>query len=314
MVAAAAILTAVAGCAGGFGSSPAGPLEKTSVVVDVFPSIDTAGLYIAQMDGLFRAQGLNVTIKFAETSQATVTGIEKGSYDISSADYVTYTYNELACSCLRIIAEASFLQPGELVMLVGAHSRIGSVPGLVGKTISVAAPNDIATLLVRSLLADYGVLPSQVHFKPGVPLPAAGALLAKGLVDAAPVPQPFVSLDEEQYGLQELADLDQGATENFPLQGFAVTQAWATKYPNTLRAFVTALEQGQQIADTDRSAVEKAVEKFLGVPPVTAALISLPEYPLSIDPVRLQRVPDAMVLFGLLPKKDASFRMSSMIG
>lgn len=47
---------------------------------------------------------------------------------------------------------------------------------------------------------------------------------------------------------------------------------------------------------------------------MTAALISLPGYPLSIDPVRLQRVPDAMVLFGLLPKKDASFRMTSMIG
>lgn len=164
-VAAAAILAAIAGCAGGSGSPDAGSLEKTSVIVDVFPGIDTAGLCIAQLDGLFRAQGLTVTIKFAETSQATVTGVEKGIYDISSADYVTYTYNELACGCLRIIAEASFLQPGELVMLVGAHSYIESVPGLVGKTISVAAPNDIATLLVRSLLTDYGVLPSQVHFR-----------------------------------------------------------------------------------------------------------------------------------------------------
>jgi NitT/TauT family transport system substrate-binding protein len=306
-------VAAIAGCAGGSGSPAAGSLEKTSLVVDVFPSIDTAGLYIAEMDGLFRAQGLNVTIKYANASQTTVTGIEKGIYDISSADYVTYVYNELAGARLRIIAEASFLQPGELTLLVGPHSHVQTIAGLKGKTISVAAPNDIATLLIRSLLIEYGVSPEQVHFRPGVPLPGAGPLLVKGVVDAAPVPEPFVSIDEEKYGLQELASLDQGATQNFPLQGFVVTQAWARKYPRTLHAFVTALEQGQEIADTDRTAVEKAVEKFLGVPAETAALISLPAYPLSIDPVRLQRVPDAMVEFGLLPRKDASFRISSMI-
>jgi NitT/TauT family transport system substrate-binding protein len=309
----AAILAAAAGCSGGPGPSVSPP-EKTDIVVDVFPSIDTAGLYIAQMDGLFRSQGLNVTIKFAATSQSAVTGQEKGIYDISSADYVTYVYNELAGARLRIIAEASFLQPGELAMLAGTHSRIKTVAGLAGKTISVAAPDDIATLLVRSLLTQYGVSPGEVRFKAGVPLPDAGRVLHEGLADAAPVPEPFVSADEEQYGLGELADLDQGATENFPLQGFAVTQAWAQKYPGTLRAFVTALEQGQQIADTDRSAVEKAVEKFLGIPARTAALISLPGYPLSVDTVRLQRVPDAMVQYGLLPKKDASFKISSMTG
>jgi hypothetical protein len=42
--------------------------------------------------------------------------------------------------------------------------------------------------------------------------------------------------------------------------------------------------------------------------------ISLPGYPLSVDPVRLQRVPDAMVQFGLLPKKDATFKITSMTG
>ena len=55
--------------------------------------------------------------------------------------------------------------------------------------------------------------------------------------------------------MQELADLDQGSTQDFPIQGYAVTADWAKKYPNTLKAFTTALSQGQQIADTDRAAV-----------------------------------------------------------
>ncbi len=68
-------------------------------------------------------------------------------------------------------------------------------------------------------------------------------------------------------GLQELADLDQGATQDFPIQGYAVTAAWAQKYPSTLKAFTTALSQGQQIADTDRAAVEGAIEKYLPIKP-----------------------------------------------
>jgi hypothetical protein len=32
-------------------------------------------------------------------------------------------------------------------------------------------------------------------------------------------------------GLQELADLDQGSSQDFPIHGYAVTADWAKKYP-----------------------------------------------------------------------------------
>jgi NitT/TauT family transport system substrate-binding protein len=121
-----------------------------------------------------------------------------------------------------------------------------------------------------------------------------------------------VSQGEESHGLQELADLDQGSTQNFPIQGYAVTQAWAQKYPNTLLAFTRALSQGQEIADTDRGAVEHAIESYLGIAPTAAASISLPNFPTGVDSVRLQRVVSAMVRFGLLPQQDAGFTITSM--
>jgi ABC-type nitrate/sulfonate/bicarbonate transport system substrate-binding protein len=37
-------------------------LEKTSITVDDFPSVDSAGLYIAQLEGFFADEGLNVKI------------------------------------------------------------------------------------------------------------------------------------------------------------------------------------------------------------------------------------------------------------
>ena len=63
-------------------------------------------------------------------------------------------------------------------------------------------------------------------------------------------------------GAELLADFDQGATANFPVEGYVVTKQWAQKYPRTLAAFYKALEEGQQIADTNRGAVEAAFERL----------------------------------------------------
>jgi NitT/TauT family transport system substrate-binding protein len=96
--------------------------------------------------------------------------------------------------------------------------------------------------------------------------------------------------------------------------GYAVTKAWAKANPNTLKAFDTALEAGQQIADTDRQAVEAA---YVALPQGqgqvdrrTAAIMALSNYPLGVTPVRLQRVADVMKQFGFL---KSSFNINQLL-
>ena len=92
-----------------------------------------------------------------------------------------------------------------------------------------------------------------------------------------------------------------------------VTKTWANNNPNTLKRFLAALEQGQEIADTDRAAVEQAMEALpspLGVSPVTAAVMALDSYPTgTVDTVRIQRVADVMRQFLGFP----TFNVESMI-
>ena len=140
-----------------------------------------------------------------------------------------------------------------------------------------------------------------------MPYPDASPALVSGKVAAAVLSEPFVSQAEEKYGAVQLVDLDSGATEQFPVEGYATTASWAQANPHTMKAFLLALEAGQQIADTDRSAVESA---FVGLPPgaghidrTTAALMALNVYPLGIDAVRLQRVADVMQEFGFLKRR-----------
>jgi NitT/TauT family transport system substrate-binding protein len=325
IAAAAAVTMLAAGCSsGGSGSGTTGlKLEKTNIVVNAFPAIDSAGLYIAKDQGLFAAQGLNVTIVPVPqgpppSTQDLINGQVAGKWDITAGDYVTYIEDQLGAAGapqhdLRIVAESSFLQPNVLTVLVKGGSPISQVSQLKGKTVSVNATNDIGTLLIDSLLVSHGLKPGQIRYT-NLPFPAVAQTLAeaKTPIVAAFAPEPFVSSGEAQFGVQELADLDQGSTQDFPIQGYAVTADWAKKYPNTLKAFTTALSQGQQIADTDRASTEAAIEKYLGIPKQAAAFISLPAFPLGIDAVRLQRVVGAMSRFSLLPN-NISFKITSMV-
>jgi len=323
---AVAVTMLAAGCSSGGSGGGSAPLklEKTNIVVNAFPAIDSAGLYIAKDKGLFAAQGLNVTIAPVPkgpppSTQDLIKGQVGGQWDITAGDYVTYIEDQLGAGApkadLRIIAEASFLQPNVLTLLVKGGSPISQVSQFKGQTVSVTAPNDIGTLLIDSLLISHGLTPKQVHFATNVPFPAVvQTLTARNTpVVASFAPEPFVSGGESAVGLEELADLDQGATQDFPIQGYAVTADWAKKYPNTLKAFTTALSQGQEIADTDRAAVENVIGKYLHIAKQSAAFISLPAFPLGVDAVRLQRVVNSMKRFALLPK-NTDFQITSMIG
>ncbi|HEX3750510.1 MAG TPA: hypothetical protein VHW06_08105 [Streptosporangiaceae bacterium] len=47
---------------------------------------------------------------------------------------------------------------------------------------------------------------------------------------------------------------------------------------------------------------------------VAGRIMALPDFPPSVDPVRRQRVVDAMSESGLLPARDRSFRVNTMTG
>ena len=322
-VCSAAVAAVILGTAAGCSSSSSGAgatgsampvvtgLETKNLVVDDFPAIDSAGLYVAKNEGLFAKEGLNVTVApdYA-SSQHTVDQIESGKAQISSGDYVTYMnnfagVNGAANQNLEIVAEASALEPDVLALVAGPDSKITSLKQVEGKTLPNTGADDIGTLLVDSVLTGNNVPLRSVHFKENQDLTKVPFLVAAGQFPTGLAPEPFVTLGEQQAGDTVLADADQGATTNFPIQGYAVTRQWAQQNPNTLKAFVTALEEGQEIADTNRPELQRALQgKPLSIPPTIAGVISLPNFPVGVDPVRLQRVMNAMIEFNFFTNKQ----------
>jgi NitT/TauT family transport system substrate-binding protein len=332
-VAAAALLFAAGCSSGGSGTPPGSPgLEKPDLTVAVVPTTDSAGFYVALHEGLFAAQGLHINYVPAASGETIINQQALGGVDISAGNYVSYIEAQLNYSRglratnipdpnsvqiaadMDVFDEASVMQPGFVGLFTLPHSPITTAADLRGKTIGLNAPGNVAYLLLATYLEENGVSPSSVHLK-YFPFPVMTQALVSHQVDVAFLAEPFVSLAETTMGAVPLTDLDEGATNGFPIEGYAVTKQWAKRYPRTLAAFERALEQGQRIADLNGAAAEAAMEAFSstdGVTPEIGALMTFESYPSGeVDPERIQEVADAMHQFGLIPD---SFNAHGIIG
>jgi len=314
-------LLALSGCAAlgaTQGSTSPSGLEKTTLNVAVVPAVDSAGFFVALHEGLFAQRGLTIHYTPAVSSDEVINQQVAGQYDITGGNYVSYIQHYVDDhQNLEIVAEGSVMQEGAQAIYTMPSTHITTLSGLKGHLLGINAPLNINYLLVASVLTENGIKLSQVHFPTQpIPFPDMAAELAAGKISAAAMPEPFATAAEQQFGAVPLADLNQGATESFPIQGYVVTRAWAEQNPNTLNAFVATLSQGQEIADTSRSAIEHAMESLQGpqngqIPPIIAAVMAINIYPTSIDKVRIQRVADVMYQFGLL---KTQFNVTPMIG
>lgn len=300
------MIMVLAGCASAPGpasvTSTGPPPEEHDITVAALPSVDLAGLYVAQDEGLFAQQGLHVTITQIASSKAVIAAQLKGQVDISAGSYVGYIAAQAAGARFRILAEASTLRPDTRTLVVTGGSGVTSIAGLAGKKIGVNGTNSIGTLLISALLQENGISPKKVDFVTDqAGFPAMPGQLQQGAWQAAFLAEPYVTMAEEAYGDEELADLDQGATLDFPIDGYVATQAWARQHPRTAAAFVRAIEAGQELADTDPTIVRAAMAKYDQLPSMVTSVMALPDFPLGpVDEKRIQRTAEAMFQFGML--------------
>jgi NitT/TauT family transport system substrate-binding protein len=306
------IAVLAAGCGSGAGSAAltAAPKpEEPDITVAAIPAVDLAGLYIAQDRGLFARQGLHVTIVPVPSSQSVITEQLAGKVDISAGSYVAYIAAQAAGSRFQILAEASILSPDTRALVVPANSRITNVAQLAGGTIGVNGVNSIGPLLASALLAAHGVSPSKVRFVtvPGG-FPAIPGQLQQGAWSAAFLAEPYITAAGQQYGQLVLADLDQGAVLNLPVDGYVATQTWAQAHPATAAAFTRAIEQGQAIANGSTSAVQAIMARNDGLPPQVTGSMALPSsYPVGpVEEAGIERVAAVMLKFGVLSQRDAA--------
>jgi NitT/TauT family transport system substrate-binding protein len=300
------------------------PPVRTSIVVDSVPAAEEAGLYVAQYGGFFRQQGLNVTIRPITGGEDAIAGLQSGAVQFVGGNYVSFILAQISKTfhgkpaSFRIVAAGSQITPGTEALYVRKDSPFQTVTALATHhaTIGLNTPDNIGQVLFGALFRDrgYSFMTNAKQVMPAGGFPQLEQMLGKGLVDAAWLPEPFGTMAEQEYGAQEIADFDSGATRDFPFTGYIGSASWVQAHPDTVAAFVRALTEGQQVADTRRAVAEQAMEKYTGMPAIVADTMAFDSYPLTISVPQLQRVPDEMFEFGLTAGLARPYRITGMLG
>jgi NitT/TauT family transport system substrate-binding protein len=291
---AALAVTSAAGCGSQTATASRSAVSNPAIVIGALPAIGSAPIYIALDEGLFKKAGLNVTVKTLGAPSTVLADLLHGQINCLQYQWTAIiAAQEAGVARLRAIAAAQSLGPRSHEILVLPHSHITTVAQLKGKTIGIQSLGGLDAMLVGEALAAYRITLAQVRLV-AIPFQSMEAALAAHRVDAVEPAEPYVTLIEEKLGAQALADMDQGATQDFPVAGYVVTTQFQARYPRTVAALARALDKANAIADSNPAALQRAMIQDAHISAEVAATVSVGTFPTSVDLVQLQRVADLM--------------------
>jgi NitT/TauT family transport system substrate-binding protein len=311
-----AVVLLATGCHGS-GSSSSGPAKLSPLTVGVIPGVDNAPLYLAFSQGRFRQAGVQVTIKDFTSTSSEMRALSAGTVNVVSGDYTDFFYAESNSSNLLLITDGYDGTSGVMGVLALPGSHITNPQDLAGKTIGTpepqaipydsSVPYSLATLATQSVLQNGGVNLSAVHWRP-MPAPSLVMALRSHQVDAILVTEPYIFQAESQASAIQVADSLSGATANLPLSGYFTSTAFAAKHRATLRAFRSALLQ-QQGSSATGGQVPSVLAHYSGMTPQTAAMVTVGQYPASVNASAVQRVANLMYDFGMVSSPVGVYSM-----
>jgi NitT/TauT family transport system substrate-binding protein len=325
VILAAGVAAGVAACSSSSSTSAAasGPApELSTITVDTLASDQSAGLWIAQQDGLFKQQGLTVKIAYVTGASAQVKDLDNHTALIAGANYINVFQAESSLSQAEVAAGDGFRIAADDVLtgtntndlMVAGNSPITSVAQLARKKVAFpSAGLDLGSLALDEQLKGYGIGPGSYTGVAMVYAKMAKALQT-GKVAAAFVVQPYIAEMETKDGDHPLVDLMTGDMNTLPEQGWVTTAYDVQHYPRTVAAFQRAIAQAQTIAAGDTALVRKLLtENVKGLTPQVANIIAIRTFNNSPTVTELDRLAVAMQQIGALPTAFGTAKLASMI-
>ncbi|MEU5259037.1 ABC transporter substrate-binding protein [Amycolatopsis sp. NPDC021455] len=275
-------------------------LERTSIKVSILTTIDSAPLWLAQDGGYFKAEGLEVEPVVVASGQAALTNVISGNTDIAISSYMPFFVAKATGTAdIQLVCAATSVSDKSFAIVATPNSPVKTIFDLAGKRIAMTAKNTATDLLAKSLMQDHNVDSTHVNWVP-VAFPNVAAALTQNQVDAALLPEPFITQFAKTAGAIPVIDVNTGATKDFPMSGYGATRKWVQANPKTLTAFQRAMKKATSDAINNRAKIEPLLVKYAKIDEDTAKLLTLPAFGSELDPRPIQRVPDLMLQLGAL--------------
>lgn len=259
--------------------TPTAGIEKETVTlrIAVLPIIDTLPLFVAQQEGLFAKQGINVEFipvaSASERDQLLAAGQADGTINETLA---VMLFNK---ESIQMQAVRYALRPtqghGHFFIIASGQSGITSVDGLKGVEIGISQGTVIEYVTERLLQAE-GFTPDEIKTIAVPKIPDRMSLLASGELKAGVLPDPLASLVVGQGGVIVADD------SNHPEYGFSIIsfrKDVIEANPEAVKGFLAALEDAIALLNVDPTKYKNVLSEQKLVPPPLLGSYQPPLFP-----------------------------------
>ncbi|HWM17666.1 MAG TPA: ABC transporter substrate-binding protein, partial [Microbacterium sp.] len=180
-----------------------------------------------------------------------------------------------------------------------ADSGITGPADLAGKRVSVNSLGAAGDVTIMKAVEDAGGDPSTIEFVE-VAFPDAQAQLEAGNIDAAWVPDPFMSIITGPAGGTLVVHPYQATIPGLSVLTSITTQELIDTDPELVSAFAEAMAEALDWAMANEDAVRAAIVTNMSIPEEAAAGITLPTFTSEITIGDLEALATLAVDFGVL--------------
>jgi NitT/TauT family transport system substrate-binding protein len=294
------LLCAAAGVAFAGGGQPAGAQEPAHFIGASTPIEGDALMFLAQSQGYFARNGLNIDVNPMNSGEATASAVIAGDIAIGSMNTVSLAIAHQNGIPLKMIAPGaqydSKLSHGTQFM-VRKDSSITSGAGLNGKTVAVNVLRGTAHLAGQAWIQKHGGDPKTVRWieSPFALMPAA---IEAGRVDAAVISEPAAT--RAQATCKSLGAANDAIAPVWLISMYVSTASWIAAHPDATRRIRAALKQTAVWYDTNHEASIPAVAALTKQEPEMIAKSVRSIYGVNADPALIQPVIEVAALYGVL--------------
>lgn len=240
------------------------------LTIGVMGSIDTMPLIIAQENGFFDTNGVEVNVEVFKAAKDRDAALQAGELDGVLCDEVAIAIYQNADIDMKITG----ITDGQFALVAGANTGINTVNDLVGKKVAISE-NTVIEYTLDTILEANGVAIDSVEKVAIPPMPTRLEMLNSGEVDAALMPNPFSDAAVAAGGtIIEKVD----STGKY-ISVTAFTQEAIDTKSNEIKAFYRAYDQAvDYLNTTDITEYEDTIISVVGYPETMKGNIVLPTF------------------------------------
>ncbi|UPO77438.1 ABC transporter substrate-binding protein [Arthrobacter sp. Helios] len=264
----------------------------TAIEVGVIPIIDVAPIYLGVEEGLFEAEGLDVTLTLAQGGAAIVPAVTSGQMDFGFSNITSMIVGRSKGLPVQMVAPggSSTGDPDAdfAAVMTKPDSGIETTKDLEGKKIGVNTLNNISDSTISEAVKQAGGDYESIEFVE-IPFPDLSAQLAAGTVDAIAAVEPFVTIAKADGAVPVFSNYAE-PVDDLTVAVYFASDQYVQENPETVEKFVRAIKASQEFAEQNPDKVRAVLPSYTSLKPEIIEQLTLPRYSTEVNSASVEEV------------------------